>query len=188
MGVDRAVLLCDPALAGSDTLATSTALAAGLKKLQPFDLVLFGTRTADSDTGQVGPQTAVLLGLPLVTWVREISWQGQGLAVERRADGFVEQFEMSLPAALTVDSGAMQPRDLCLVGINDAFDEGMVETWDLGALGLGPNDVGLAGSPIVVVSLKKAKRERKCRFITGSAEEQVEKLITALVDAGLIGQ
>ncbi|MCG2778350.1 MAG: electron transfer flavoprotein subunit beta/FixA family protein, partial [Desulfobacterales bacterium] len=59
MGVDRGVLLNDPALAGADTLATSNALAAAIKKLAPFDLVLFGTRAADSDTGQVGPQTAV---------------------------------------------------------------------------------------------------------------------------------
>jgi electron transfer flavoprotein alpha/beta subunit len=62
IGADRAVLLCDPALAGSDTLATSTALCAGATIPGPFDLVLFGTRTSDSDTGQVGPQTAVLAG------------------------------------------------------------------------------------------------------------------------------
>ena len=66
-GADRAVLLCDPAMAGSDTLATSTALCAGVSGLAPFDLLLFGTRTSDSDTGQVGPQTAVLLDLPMVT-------------------------------------------------------------------------------------------------------------------------
>jgi electron transfer flavoprotein beta subunit len=58
-GADRAVLLCDPALAGSDTLATATALCAGVQFLSPFDLLLFGTRTSDSDTGQVGPQEIV---------------------------------------------------------------------------------------------------------------------------------
>ena len=67
MGVDRGVLLSDPALAASDTLATTTALAAAIRKLAPYDLVLFGTRTSDSDTGQVGPQTSVLLGIPMVT-------------------------------------------------------------------------------------------------------------------------
>ena len=49
MGVDRGILLSDPALGGSDTLATSLALATGVNKLKPFDLVLFGTRTSDSD-------------------------------------------------------------------------------------------------------------------------------------------
>ena len=61
LGIDRSILISDPALAGSDTLVTSTALAAAIQKIAPFDLVLFGTRTADSDTGQVGPQTAALL-------------------------------------------------------------------------------------------------------------------------------
>ena len=55
MGVDRAVLACDPAFAGGDTLATATTLAAVVTYISPFDLLLFGTRTADSDTGQVGP-------------------------------------------------------------------------------------------------------------------------------------
>ena len=50
-GADRAVLLCDPALAGADTLATATTLCAGINHLAPFDLLLFGSRTADSDTG-----------------------------------------------------------------------------------------------------------------------------------------
>ena len=66
MGADQGILLSDPALADSDTLATSTALAAAIKKLAPFDLVFFGSRTADSDTGHVGPQTAVLLDMPFL--------------------------------------------------------------------------------------------------------------------------
>src|SRR4030065_2112942 len=72
LGVDRAVLISDPALAGSDTLATSTALGAAVMKLRPFDLILFGTRTSDSDTGQVGPQTAVRIGLPIITGVNHL--------------------------------------------------------------------------------------------------------------------
>ena len=74
MGADRGILLSDRRLADSDTLATSTALAAAIEKLAPCDLVIFGTRTADSDTGQVGPQTAVALNLPLVTGVLSYEW------------------------------------------------------------------------------------------------------------------
>jgi len=98
MGVDRGVLTCDPALAGSDTLATSTALAAAIGKLAPFDLVLFGTRTSDSDTGQVGPQAALLLGIPLVTQVHSIEHIDSGLYVERTADGLLRSSNFhSLP-------------------------------------------------------------------------------------------
>jgi electron transfer flavoprotein beta subunit len=187
MGVDRTVLLSDPALAGSDTLATSTALAAGLKRLAPYDLVLFGTRTADSDTGQVGPQVAVLLDLPLVGCVRQISWKNNHLFVERLVDGYIEQFDMSLPGALTIDPVAIRTRDLPLGRIRTAFDESTVEIWDLDMLGLEEDAVGLKGSPTVVVSLKRNKRERECRNLEGSAEEQVEELVRTLVDKGLIG-
>jgi electron transfer flavoprotein beta subunit len=112
MGADRAALACDPALAGSDTLATSCALAAAIARLEPFDLVIFGARTSDSDTGQVGPQTATLLGIPLVTWAATVKAEGGGIVVERKADGFKEVYELTLPAALTVHPGALMPRDV----------------------------------------------------------------------------
>jgi electron transfer flavoprotein beta subunit len=184
MGVDRTVLLSDPALAGSDTLATSTALAGALTGLTPFDLVLFGARTSDSDTGQVGPQTAVQINLPLVTWVNKITWKEEGLLVERRADGFVEEFEVVPPAAFTVDPRAVEARDLDLAGIQRAFEQGHIERWSLADIGLSPKEVGLAGSPTVVISWKRAKRKRTCRFMAGTAEEQVETLLTELTASG----
>ena len=88
-------ILHDPLLAGSDTLATSTTLGAAIKKLGLFDLVLFGTRTSDSDTGQVGPQTAVQLDLPLITGVCKIEYKDSRLIVERRVDAFIEEYELS---------------------------------------------------------------------------------------------
>ncbi len=186
MGVDRTLLLCDPALIGSDTLATSTALGAALKKLTPVDLVLFGTRTADSDTGQVGPQTAVFLDVPLVTWAHTMEWRDGCLFVQRRADGFLEEFELDLPAALTIHPGSVQPRDIPLSGIESAFEEKGLECWRLPDLGLSPEQVGWAGSPTRVPSWKRVVRERKCEFLSGSMEEQVEGLVTRLMESGLL--
>jgi len=187
LGVDRSILISDPALAGSDTLVTATALAAAIQKITPFDLVLFGTRTADSDTGQVGPQTASLLNLPLVTWAYSIQPAKSGLRVKRRADGFQETFELSLPAILTVHPSAIQPRDVGLYGIESAFAEPKVENWNLKQLGLTPEQVGEQGSPTRVLSLKRVKKERKCEFLSGSAEEQAEELVRRFVDTGMVG-
>ena len=186
MGVDRGILISDPALAGSDTLATSTALAAAIKKLAPFDLVLFGTRTADSDTGQVGPQTAALLNLPIVTWAYSIEPMKSGLHIERRSDGFQERFELSYPAVLTVHPSSVQPRDIGLHGIELAFAESKVESWSLKNLDLLPSQVGEQGSPTRVLSLKRVKKERKCEFLPGSAEEQVDALIRRFIDSGMV--
>lgn len=187
MGVDRGVLLSDPALAASDTLATTTALAAAIQKLAPYDLVLFGTRTSDSDTGQVGPQTSVLLGIPMVTGAIFIENTTSGLTVLRRSDGFLETFALSFPAALTIHPSAAQPIDAGLAGISAAYDEKTVEKWSLKDLGLSPKRVGEAGSPTRVTALSRAKRERKCEFVPGDTEEQADALIQRLLELGLIG-
>jgi electron transfer flavoprotein beta subunit len=186
MGVDRGVLACDPTLAGSDTLATSTVLSAAIGKLAPFDIVLFGTKTADSGTGQVGPQAAVLLGLPMVTSVRSITRKKEGLHVERRADGFQERFLVTLPAALTIHPKAVQPRDVALLEIESAFHAGRVERWSADDLGLSLDKVGSAGSPTRVVALSRADTARKCEFLSGGAEEQARELINRLSESGMM--
>ena len=187
LGVDRSILLCDPALVGSDTLATATVLSAAIKKLTPFDLVFFGIRTADSDTGQVGPQTAVMLNLPLATWAYSIEPADDELLVERRADGFRENLALSFPAMVTVHPGSVQPRDVGLHGIEAAFTVPGVEFWKLKELGLTPDQVGEQGSPTRVVSLRRVKKVRKCKFLSGSAEEQARDLTRLFVDTGLVG-
>lgn len=186
MGVDRGVLLSDPAFAGSDTLATSNAVAAAIKKLAPFDLVFFGTRAADSDTGQVGPQTAILLDLPLVTGAHSIEPKDDGLIVERRVDGFLESYEVAFPAALTIHHSAVQPRDVGLLGIELAFNERNAKTWSLTDLSLSADLVGEAGSATRVLALSRVESSKKCDFLTGSAEEQIDELITRLSKSGLI--
>jgi electron transfer flavoprotein beta subunit len=186
MGVDRGVLLSDPALAGSDTSATSKALSAAIQKLAPFDLVLFGSQSADSDTGHVGPQTAVLLDLPLVTWVQRLEQKKGGLFVERRVDGFREHFEVDFPAVLTVHSRCVQPRDVSLLGIEAAFEQGEVIHWTLTELGLPADQVGERGSPTKVLTLSRAERERTCEFLSGSTEEQADELLRRLLDSRVI--
>ena len=63
--------MSDRAFAGSDTLATSYALACALKNLKA-DLLICGRQAIDGDTAQVGPQVAEKLGLPQVTYAEDI--------------------------------------------------------------------------------------------------------------------
>jgi len=187
MGVDRGVLISDPSFAGSDTIATSTVLAAAIEKLFPCDSLLFGVRTADSDTAQVGPQTAALLNFPLVSGIHTIETKTDGLTVERRADGFFETYNISFPFALTIHPSAVQPRDPALMGIADAYEASDIETWNMADVGLSSEEVGESGSPTRVVKLSKVTKERKCEFVDGEPEQQAEKLIQHLLETGLIG-
>ena len=187
IGADRAVLLCDPALAGSDTLATAIALRAAATHLAPFDLLLFGMRSADSDTGQVGPQTAVLLDLPMVTGVIKVERTNAGLTVKRAVDGFEETYALTMPASLTVHASAAAARDPSLGGLAEAFDTQSVEMVDIGHLNLDPHQVGESGSPTRVLSMQPIHKERTCDWIEGTPIEQADSVVTRLVDAGLIG-
>ena len=187
VGADRGVLLCDPALAGADTLATSNALSAAAKALMPYDLMLFGTRTSDSDTGQVGPQTAVLLDLPMITGINKLTVKTEHLLVEREVDGFLEIYEISLPAALTIHPKAATPRDPSLEGIAAAFDEMTVDLIGIEQLEIEPEKTGKAGSPTRVLSMKPVQKDRSCDWIEGTPVEQADALVRRLVNEGLIG-
>ncbi len=186
MGADRGILLCDPAFKGSDTLATSTVLAAGIKKLDSFDLVLFGTRTADSDTGQVGPQTAVALGIPIVTGVHAIEFVDDDLHVERRIDEFIEKYQVLPPAALSVSLRSFEPGDIGLQSIEVAFEKKALENWNIADLGLSSEMTGDAGSPTKVISMSKVKRDRTCELLEGAPAEQVDGLVSRLKESGML--
>src|SRR5665648_89769 len=71
MGADEAILVSDRALGGSDTWATSNALAATIEKIGDYDIIFTGRQAIDGDTAQVGPQIAEKLGIPQVTYVYE---------------------------------------------------------------------------------------------------------------------
>ena len=187
MGVDQAVLISDQALAGSDTLATSTALGAAIRKLAPFDLALFGTRTSDSDTGQVGPQTAVLLDIPLITGASSITLKKKKILVERKIDEFLEEYEVILPGALTIHASAVQPRDASLMGIETAYGQEQFKTMTLKDLDISAEQVGDKGSPTKIINMHRIKKKRKCEMIDGSVEEQADELIRRLKEAGHIG-
>ena len=103
-GASDAILVTDRAFAGADTLATSYALAAAIRKIgqvQAVDLVFTGKQTIDGDTAQVGPGIAKRLGLNLLTYVSkvvEVDLDGRRLKVERRAEGGVQLLETTLPS------------------------------------------------------------------------------------------
>ncbi|MFC1836331.1 electron transfer flavoprotein subunit beta/FixA family protein [Thermodesulfobacteriota bacterium] len=186
MGTDRAVLVSDRALAESDTLVTSKVLATAINKIGTFDLLFFGTRTADSDTGQVGPQTAALLDIAFVSSVKTITAQKEGWEIERTMDAWEENWQVASPMAATIDPRAFAPRPVGLVGISNAYEEPAIEQWSLTDLGLDAEEVGLMGSPTRVAALEQIKRNRKCDMLEGEPHEQVAALMARLTMMGAI--
>ena len=116
MGADEAVLLCDDALQGSDTLATSRVLAAAVEKLGGYDLVLCGKQASDGDTGQVGPGIAERLDWAQVTYVNRLKVEDYVLTAERENRDGVEILQAALPAVCTITEKAHAPRHPSIKG------------------------------------------------------------------------
>lgn len=150
MGADRTVLLTDRAFAGSDTLATSTILAAAVKKLG-FDFIIAGRQAIDGDTAQVGPQISEHLGIPQVTYVSEIAYDESRKVtrVRRQFEDRYQILEVEGPALLTVLSSMNAPRYMTVSGIV-AQEEKAVETMGFADIEVDAARIGLKGSPTKV--------------------------------------
>ena len=171
-GADEAVLLTSPAFAGADTLATARALAAAAKALGPFDLMLFGRRAADGETGQVGPMTAALLDIPCVPQVIRAEVSGDMLTADQLTEDGAVTWACALPAALTLCEWQYPLRLPSLRGLKRAR-EAAVRCLSPEHLGLDPAHLGLKGSPTRVIRVDaRAAGNRSTRWIT--AEEALE--------------
>lgn len=168
-GADSGVLVSDPAFAGSDTLATSRALAAAISRSGPFGLVLAGLVAVDGETGQVGPQLAELLDLPFLCGVRELTLDGDRMTARcERDDGFVTA-ALRLPALITAAERLCAPCKVAPGARGRATDRIRVVT----AADLGAGPWGQAGSPTEVGAVRLLGHDRRGVRLSGPLEDQV---------------
>ena len=164
-GADQAVLVCDRAFGGADTLATSCVLAAALRKLsqdEQVGLVFCGTQTIDGFSAQVGPGLAVRLGfsqLTLVDRIEELDLQAGKIRVRRRLEGGYEVAQAKLPALVTVVPGLNRPR-YPTVPMRLWAEEEEIRVWDNGHLKLDVDSIGLLGSPTRVSRIYAPQRSQ----------------------------
>ncbi len=186
LGVDDAVLLSDHEFAGADTLVTGYTLAAGVRKLGEFDLIICGKQAADGDTAQVGPQLAHRLGIPFVTFVKKIEEIRPGyLRVERMVETGYETVETKLPALITVVKEINEPRMESLRGKMKAA-KAQINVFGASDLDVDPSCLGLKGSPTQVVTIFTPPPRPTGKIFEGEPDTVVEKLTSELKERGLI--
>ena len=183
MGADRAVHVCDRALAGSDTLVTARVLARAIERVMPdFDIVFCGKYAIDAETGQVGPEVAELLGVPIVcglTSIEEVE-PGRVLRGYRETDEGQELVEVRLPAVVTAAERLIRPRKVKEAEVVEARGK-PIERMGVEALGLSAEEVGGLGSPTVVEELRIAAPTREVRFLEASdGKRAAEQLLTLI--------
>jgi electron transfer flavoprotein beta subunit len=192
-GTDRAVLLCDRALAGSDTLSTSAALTAGIEavaKEESVDLVICGKQTIDGDTAQVGPGIATRLGWTQLTYVgkiEEVDEQKRRVRVRRLLEGAQEVLDAPLPAVLTVLKEVGEIRYASLPEVIRGLRT-PVPLWGIKDIGLDPNETGLLGSPTQVRRIFAPPQRTGGEVIAadGNADKVAREILERLLTQGVV--
>ncbi len=208
-GADNGVVLSDRAFAGSDTLATSYALATAVRKLGDFDLILGGRQAIDGDTAQVGPQIAEKLGLPQVTYAEEVGEVKDGrVTIRRRIENGIETVTAPLPLLITVNGSAEEcrprnakaiqkykyaaaPSELCdddkRKPLVDAKPYLQIGEWSADFVGADREQCGLPGSPTKVKKIENVVFSAKEAVHLTDSDAEVEDLVKQLIANHTIG-
>ncbi len=209
-GANKGYLLSGREFAGSDTLATSYALAAAIRKIGDIDLILCGRQAIDGDTAQVGPQVAEKLGIPQITYAEEIlNLENKTITVKRRLERGTETVKGTLPLVVTVNgsAAACRPRHAKLTlkyknartaserqasttdytNLLEAHPE--LNIPELGAADIEhePQSLGLKGSPTKVRSIESVVFTTKESKKLSADDKDIENLIKELIANHTIG-
>ena len=183
MGADRAVLVTDDALAGSDLLATSKVLAKVLER-EGADLVLFGQQASDGDGAVLWAAVAERLRRPVVSQAAELTITDSTVHVKRQTEFGYDIIETALPAVVAVSDAINEPRYPSLKGIMGAKKKPS-ETVSLADLGLDAGEVGEAGSKTEVLALGSPPARGDARKIEGDANT-AQAIVDYLAEKRLI--
>lgn len=187
LGVDKGILLSDRKFAGADVLATSYTLAMGIKKLSNFDLIICGKQTTDGDTGQVGPSLAEHLGIPHITWVKELrEITEKGIIIEQDMGDCLAVASMSYPCLITVEKDIVQPRlpsyreklkakdrAIELMGFDDMEDQD-------------EKKYGLTGSATQVERIFSPSKKEGCVLFEGDAASTIDNIYNTMLERKII--
>lgn len=178
-GGSDAIFVCDDALGDVSAAATAKVLAAVLRRGE-YNLVLCGEGSSDMYSQQVGPRVAELLGYPVITYVNNLSVQGNQVVAERKLEDGIEVVSCPLPAVVTVLGDINKPKVPGMKQILDAKKKPIQE--------LSLADLGIPAEEIAAYSMERSEEasimDRKQIMFDGPGA--VAELVNALMSQGLI--
>lgn len=185
MGCDDALLISDRAFGGADTWATSSTIAAALKKLD-YDVIITGRQAIDGDTAQVGPQIAEHLGVPVISYAEDIKVDGDYVIVKRQYEDRYHEIKAKMPCLITALSELNVPRYMTPGGIFDAYDK-EVTVWGRNDLkDVDDSNIGLKGSPTKIAKASDKVRKGAGEKVNLDAAESVEYIMGKLKEKHII--
>ena len=186
MGADNAVLVTDRCLGGADTWATSSTIAAAIRGMGDYDLIITGRQAIDGDTAQVGPQIAEHLNLPVISYAQDIKIDGDSVIVQRQYEDRYHELKAKMPCLITALSELNQPRYMTPGGIFDAYDQ-EITVWGRADLkDVDDSDLGLKGSPTQIAKASDKVRKGAGEKVTLDATESVDYIMGKLKEKHVI--
>jgi electron transfer flavoprotein beta subunit len=169
-----AVLVVNDATAHADPLFVARSLAAAIRKVGAFDVVLVGREAGDWGAGQTGGLLAEELGLPCISFAESLapgSIAGT-VQVKRQTDSGWELLESATPLVVTITNHEKNvPRIPKTRDVMQSYRKPLSK-WSLADLGVDPAS---AGTYYEVAELFIPGKESQCEFITGDTlEDKIE--------------
>lgn len=184
MGVDDAILITDSQFAYSDTLQTTLVLKEVFEKIKEYDIIITGSQTSDSSTGQVPYQLSEALDIPLITDIFTMEIDKNLFKCHRNFGHESQNIEVNLPVLIRVISHFNKPRHVSLLGIKNAFEK-KIQIIDFNSLDCPDHIDGCNKSPTTVVKTVEIAHKRKNEIIDGITSEKIKKLIEIMQDHGI---
>jgi electron transfer flavoprotein beta subunit len=186
MGANKAIQLTDKGFAGSDTWATAYTLGLAMKKIGQYDLIICGKEAIDGMTAQVGPQLAEYLGIPQLAYAMHIEVMGSKVRVKQKLGDLDRLLEAPMPALITVEREAYQPRVAPMDTILEAYGK-EIPVWKPDDLNGEVENFGLKGSPTKLRKVYTPKLIKgKVEMLEGGPEEVACKFIGKLKEKYII--
>ena len=127
LGADQAVLVSDAGLAEADAMATARCLAAAIRRIGSYDLILAGFQSQDKKEGHVGAMVAEFLDLPQITHVNEFQvTEGRIEAIADQGDGFSMKLRTQLPCCLSTNKMKTSLRIMTLQGVRQSLKKELI--------------------------------------------------------------
>ena len=185
-GVDEAILICDRAFAGADTLATSYTLAKSIAQIGAYDIIICGKQASDGDTAQVGPGIAEHLNIPHVAYIKKIGdIKDNTIKIERMMEDGNDVIEATLPVLLTVVKDINTPRLPSLRGMM-ASKKAVIKKFTAETISADKNLIGLDGSPTKVMKIFYPSIRKAGEKLKGEAQEIAATLVSRLKESKII--
>jgi electron transfer flavoprotein beta subunit len=184
MGADRAILVADPRLAGSDIVPTSRVLAAVLQEEAP-DVVLFGAQASDGGGAMLWAAVAERLRHPTLSGVRDVELAGGTVRAVRYASDAVVRMETALPCVISLSGAVNTPRYPSFRDVVAAKRK-EISVRSLDDLGIAPDAVGVPGSRTRVLGLGPAPPTRGTGDIVHDEGQGARWLLELLAQRGLV--